>query len=278
MSYIVFRFDIDSHVCIRQGVPVLLELAEKHNITFSFFLHAGRAVSILDTLASILNREKSRETYNMLPAYQKLGGLQYIYAAIANPRLTRYKKQIRALLASRHEVGLHGGRNHAKWQKHAQEWDMVKTALEIDGALHDIRKIYPDFAPKGFASPGFVSPDGLSAILEKRHFTYFSDMHMFGADRIMGKENGCSTICVNLCGEPGGIAFWENRAALGLNDHEVVHQFLDFADTHEKVVVFDHPYVAALKKRDCLEKIIVGLKESGHLIIPMCQLVEMECG
>lgn len=49
MSYVVFRFDIDSHVCMKQGVPMLLDISKKHDVQFTFFLNAGRAVSIWDT-------------------------------------------------------------------------------------------------------------------------------------------------------------------------------------------------------------------------------------
>lgn len=278
MSYIVFRFDIDSHVCMRQGVPVLLELAQKQDVAFTFFLHAGRAVSVWDTISSIMSGKKCTEKYDMLPAYQKLGKLQYLYAAIANPKLVKYKKQVCDLLASGHEVGLHGGMNHAKWQEHAWEWDAARTASEIDKALHAVRMLCPAFAPKGFASPGFVSANGLAEILKKRGFTYFSDIHRLGTNQVTGKEHGLRTVAVNLCGEPGGIAFWENQAALGLDDHEILRKFMSFVDTHEKVVVFDHPYVAALKKRACLERIITELKENGHCIVPMYRLAEMESG
>ena len=42
---LVCRFDIDTHKCIRDGVPNLLEISEERNVRFTFFLNAGRAIS-----------------------------------------------------------------------------------------------------------------------------------------------------------------------------------------------------------------------------------------
>lgn len=190
----------------------------------------------------------------MLTAYQKLGKTQYFYAAIRNPRMTKYKEQIRDLLVSGNEIGLHGGMNHAKWYAHARQWDQQKTEREIEKAIKAIQKICPAFMPKGFASPGFVTPEGLETILKKLNFTYFSDVHALGEQEVIKKRPGIASATVNLCGEPGGIAFWENNMALGLTDEDMIQKFMTFADTHKRVIVFDHPYVAALKKRKIWKK------------------------
>lgn len=276
MSYVVFRFDIDSHVCLKQGVPILLDVSKKYDVLFTFFLNAGRAVSIWDTLSDILIKGKGKDSYDMLSAYQKLGGKQYLYAAIRNPRMIKYRKQIQDLLASGNEVGLHGGMNHAVWYSHAQQWNEQKTEQEIKEAIKAVRKICPAFTPKGFASPGFVTPKGLEEILEKLNFTYLSDTHALGEQEVIKKKQGIVSATVNLCGEPGGIAFWENNVALGFTDENILRKFMSFVDTHKKVVVFDHPYVVALKKRESLESIIIRLKECGHYIVPLYRLVEME--
>lgn len=278
MSYVVFRFDIDSHVCMKKGVPILLDVSKKYDIQFTFFLNAGRSVSIWDTISSILLKKGTRDSYDMLTAYQKLGCMQYLYAAIRNPRMIKYKKEIQNLLASGNEIGLHGGLNHATWYAHALQWDEQKIVQEIEKAVKSVQKICPTFMPKGFASPGFITPKGLEVILGNLNFTYFSDVHALGEQEIIKKKRDIASATVNLCGEPGGIAFWENSIALGLTEREILQRFMDFVDTHEKVVVFDHPYVVALKKRDNLEKIIIRLKESGHCIVPLYRLVEMESG
>ncbi len=276
MSYVAFRFDIDSHVCMKQGVPILLDVSKKYDVQFTIFLNAGRAVSVWDTLSSGLKRGEKKDSYNMLTAYCKLGGIQYLYAAVRNPRMTKYKKQIQDLLASDNEVGLHGGMNHAVWHAHAQQWDEQRTTQEIKRAIKAVQKICPTFEPKGFASPGFVTPKGLETVLEKLNFDYFSDEHDIDKCEIVERKQGIMSAAVNLCGEPGGIAFWENSIALGLTDEDILQKFMGFVDTHKKVIVFDHPYVVALKKRENLEKIIIRLKECGHSIVPLYQLVEME--
>ena len=261
MSYVVFRFDIDSHICMKQGVPILLDISRKYNVQFTFFLNAGRAVSVWDTISSFFHKTEVGEHYDMLPAYRKLGWGQYLYAALANPKMIKYKRQLCELISSNNEVGLHGGMNHAKWYAHAMEWNERKTESEIDRALSTVRKICPEFNPYGFASPGFVSPDRIGRILARRQFAYISDQHVLGADEVVERRRELANVTVNLCGEPGGIAFWENRIARGFTDDGIIKEFMDFVEAHRVVVVFDHPYVVALKKSDNIEKIIVKLKE-----------------
>lgn len=278
MAYVVFRFDIDSHVCMKQGVPILLDVSQKYDVQFTFFLNAGRAVSVWDTLSSILKKDENRDSYGMLTAYHKLGRVQYLFAAIRNPRMINYKKQLRELLESKNEVGLHGGMNHAVWYAHARQWDEWKTEREIEKAIRIVQRSCPTFAPKGFASPGFVTPKGLETILKKWNFAYFSDVHALGEQEVIKRKQGIASATVNLCGEPGGIAFWENSIALDLTDEDIVQRFMEFVDSHKKVVVFDHPYVVALRKRENLEQIIIRLKRGGHYIVPLYRLVEMESG
>ena len=45
MNKLAFRFDIDTHKCIRDDVPNLLEISEERDVKFTFFLNSGRAIS-----------------------------------------------------------------------------------------------------------------------------------------------------------------------------------------------------------------------------------------
>lgn len=37
MNRLVFRFDVDTHKCIRDGVPNLLEISDEMDVPFTFF-------------------------------------------------------------------------------------------------------------------------------------------------------------------------------------------------------------------------------------------------
>lgn len=113
---LAFRFDIDTHKCIRDGVPKLLDISRQYDVPFTFFLNAGKAVSILDSLKKLYSKKSSSiEQYEMMSAMQKLGKIDYMIAAFTNPKISDYKSQIKRLLISGCEVGLHGGKNHSLW-------------------------------------------------------------------------------------------------------------------------------------------------------------------
>lgn len=54
MKRLVFRFDIDTHKCIRDGVPKLLDIAKEYNLGFSFFLNTGKSISFKESLKEML--------------------------------------------------------------------------------------------------------------------------------------------------------------------------------------------------------------------------------
>lgn len=52
----VFRFDIDTHKCIRDGVPNLLAIFKEYNVPCTFFLNTGKSVSFWDSLGYLLKK------------------------------------------------------------------------------------------------------------------------------------------------------------------------------------------------------------------------------
>ena len=95
MAEIAFRFDIDSHKCIRDGVPILLDISKKYGIPFTFFVNAGRAISVSDTLRTAFsNHDIQEDSIKMLSAREKLGTLDYLYAAAINPPMTKYNGSV----------------------------------------------------------------------------------------------------------------------------------------------------------------------------------------
>lgn len=186
---IAFRFDIDTHRCMRDGVPRLLEISVEMNVPFTFFLNAGRAVSVKETLLHAVNagltkyKEDSASRLaqaEMMSARKKLGNSDYIYAAVINPCISRYKDNLKSLYQSKCEVGLHGGKNHAIWQNHAMEWSRDTVREEIGWAISEVRKTLEGFKPEGFASPGWTKPDGLNEVLKDMGFCYSADFRNVG--------------------------------------------------------------------------------------------------
>lgn len=256
MKKIVFRFDIDTHKCIRDGVPNLLKLSRKYNVPFTFFLNTGKSISLGDSMRSLLKTDNTNHNKGeMMSAMQKLGIVDYIYAAIVNPSIICYKRQICELLNSNCEIGIHGGRNHAKWQNYALEWEQTKLTDEIDYAIDNIKKIKSDYTLKGFASPAWVHPDTLDKVLKKKGFLYCADYHGIGLNPVIINDKN-KTVGVNLLGEPGGVAFFENCRVKQYSTEQIINYVMEFIERHEVTVLYDHPYYAGVKEIDCISQII----------------------
>lgn len=272
MAKVAFRFDIDSHLCMRDGVPVLIDMSERLNVPFTFYINAGRAISIKDTLFSLI-KHKHEEDTKKLSAMQKLGLKEYAYAAIVNPRMTRYKENIQMIYRSKCELGIHGGMNHSHWYMYAEKWNYKKCRSELLAGISELRKIIPDYEPLGFAAPGFVTSDNVEKALKDVGFKYSSNWHSNGSDEIFSDFGEYSTIGVNLCGEPGGVAYWEYAKANEWTNEQTINYFMHMVKTKPYIVVFDHPYFAALKEKSLLEHIICQVKDEGCDIVTMSDMI-----
>ena len=261
MKKVCFRFDIDTHKCIRDGVPNLLRLSEGYKVPFTFFLNMGRAVSIKDSLLSNKAADDEIEHCKSLTAYEKLGTLDCLVAAIINPRNAWYTKQIKNLVSNPYcEVGIHGGRNHATWQFHANEWPEDKLRGEIEWAIDRIRKIAQEYELGGFAAPTFNHPESLSRVLSELGFKFSADFH--GVEQhIISQKDGLTDVGINLLGEPGGVAFWESCLAKGMNLDQISDEFKRAIDKNDIIVVYDHPYLAGCRCLDSISRIIEYLQD-----------------
>lgn len=272
MPAVCFRFDIDTHKCIRDGVPNLLEVSRTYQVPFTFFLNVGRAVDVFGT---IKNKKASRAARAsvQLPAKQKLGLRDCLLAASINPQIGFYRQQISALLNSTCEVGLHGGRNHATWGYNAPLWNKDRIRSELNYAIGQLQKINKEFHPQGFASPCWETPSGLTSVLQEMGFTYYADFHLYGTDDLVQQQNSMLPLVgVNLLGEPGGVAFWEHCRAKHMTSEEIEAAFMDFVSKHKVTVVYDLPYYAGTREIGLIKRIIENLLHKGCNIIALREL------
>ncbi len=268
---LVISFDIDTHKCIRDGVPNLLKLSEEMNVKFSFFLNGGKAVSIRDSIRQIFFRDNT-ETALHMNAFSKLGMKDYIIAAIVKPNLAIYKKQIRALIESSCEVGLHGGKNHALWANYAQNFDENQIKSELNEVILRIRRFAPDFDPKGFASPNWNTPDFLPRVLKELGFEYYRDRHGLNEKHI-SYNDALPQLYVNLLGEPGGVAFFENERAKKHSTEQILQDVRMALEHNNVTVLYDHPYFAGVNEIHTLRRIINMSRENGTEICTLRELV-----
>lgn len=272
-----FRFDIDTHKCIRDGVPKLLEISEKTNAKFTFFLNAGKAVSFLDSVLDVLGYFSRQQTPYLYAenksAFEKLGTSDYFIAALLNPSLSRYTENIKRIVVSGNELALHGGRNHAIWLKYAARWPVERIVNEMLYGLKKIHSIIPEYKVSGFASPGWATSEAINNAARRCGFSYVADIHTDKPNQCISNSEGLRLIPTNILAEPGGVAYFEHCAAKGYSKEQTITDFFQKLDArHDMAVVYDHPYWAGIKECKVLEEIIVRLQDGGYRITQMRDL------
>lgn len=274
---IIFRFDIDTHVCIRDGVPKLIELGKKYNVPFTFFLNTGKSVSICSSIKTIISNilhPKATTVAEHLSALEKLGKKDYIYTALINPQISAYKKNILMLLTSKNEVGLHGGKNHELWAKNIYRYGYNKIRKELEYSVNRIKKIYPKYKPCGFASPCWETNTTVKNVLVDLGFQYAADVHTIDINTDITYYRNLACIPTNLIAEPGGVAYFEHCRAKKMTDEDIINDFFSRINNQRRYnVVYDHPYFVGKKEIPLLEKIIILLLQNNFTITTMSSLL-----
>ena len=248
------RFDVDSVVCLEQGIPNLLRLGDRYGARFTFFVNMGRSFSWRHTLASMLRRRRkdgrgagpavSPEPYK-LPATQKLGRGGILRTVLLNPRLGwRYRSALGLLHREGHELGLHGGSDHAAWQYSLDALGDDGLERLFRGAFEEFRDRYGH--PRGFASPGFRYNEAVLDLLDDEGFEYASDMTgevPFRPDRRDGgSRHSHFQVPVNVIGERQ-VPVIEQGLARGHSDARIVRDAIDRIRARKFALMYGHPYV-----------------------------------
>ena len=262
---VAFRFDIDTHKCMRSGVPSLLELANKYEVRFTFYANLGRAVSRQDQVMERLHLGASEPSdtnaqVSSLTAFRKLGLQDYLIAGLLNPSLGRYGAMLRHLADSNHELGLHGGRNHEQWSRHSGTWDLSKVRMEIQWSLARLRGWVPKFMPYGFSSPSWTHPPGLTTVLADLGFRYCADLHgSITSEVALGPTDSRILLPrTDIAGEPGGVGILEASTRRGLNPEDSVQAIAEAIcqSKQDVAIAYDHPYFAGVEALPLLERLI----------------------
>lgn len=250
-----FRLDVDSVICLEKGVPNLLRLGERHGVRFTFFVNMGRSFSWRHTIARRLRRRGANgrgpgegdpgEPYK-LPAARKLGRSGALRTVLFNPRLgRRYRAALDQLHREGHELGLHGGSDHAAWQYSLDELGDDGLERLFRGAFEEFRDRYG--RPRGFASPGFRYNGAVLDLLDREGFEYASDMsgeHPFRPDRggDGAKRHSHFQVPVNVIGERR-VPLIEQGLARGHSAERIVQDAVDGIRARRFALMYGHPYV-----------------------------------
>ena len=289
---LAFRFDVDSVQCLRTGVPRLRKVADARGVRFTFFVTMGRSFHMASTLGRRWSRRARRRTGsqrpnptkgtrsrssgerapNALPVARKLGWRGLLETVVLNPHLGRkYRHEIDALHHDGHELGLHGGSNHAVWQhmvhapppqpnpptqplRRASEPECASSVL-LRPALDEFASRYG--RPEGFASPGFQWNDHVLRLLDDEGFLYASDMtgeEPFRPQDARGSRHRHYQVPVNVAGR-GRVPVIEEGLALGHDARRIAERAVAQIQDRRFALMYDHPYVAGVHHA-VLDKII----------------------
>ena len=257
-------------------MPALSSLGERLGVPFTFFVNMGRAVS-LGALLAARSSASASPVAAKYSARRKLGWSGYLHAALLNPEVGAGSHDvIREARRQGHEVGLHGGRNHAVWQREAQHWSRARIETEIDSVLPALTSLLGGDAPKGFASPGWTTSDHLDSVLHERGFRYLADDH--GPTAPLRETSDASSLIrlrTGLTGEPGGVAYLEHLRAQGHDDDALYSRFeRDLEQAGPVAVAYDHPYYAGLRELSTVERLVGIARQVGYQLVPMSVLAE----
>ena len=245
------RFDVDSVTCLERGIPALMRLGERRGVRFTFFVNMGRSFSWRHTVVRRLRgaRQAGRAVAESRPikmsAALKLGRRGVAETLLLNPRLgRRYRLTFDALAAAGHELGLHGGSNHAVWQYALDALAVKGLEKHVRGAFDEFRGRYG--APRGFASPGFRYNDAVLDLLDREGFEYASDMP--GELPFRPLRTGTRSrhahfqLPVNVIGEQN-VPVIEQGLARGLSRRSIVRGAVERIRERDFALMYGHPCV-----------------------------------
>lgn len=265
--YCCFRFDADTHACVSRGIPRLVELAEALGVKFTFFVNMGRAFDPRITLSKAFGRLAARGERRAMSAASKLGWKESLRAAILNPRAGRSDPAALQMAArGGHEIGLHGGRNHATWERFAHAWSEGRLRAEIETGQRWLAECGLGERIESFSSPAWNSPAGLQRVLPELGFRVIADAYDKAQDDVTAL-GGLVSVPTNITAEPGSAGYLETMRLRGRSTKQVVQDFRTQLATKDRLaVVYDHPFFAGIHALDDLAELVRTAMEQGFVI------------
>jgi peptidoglycan/xylan/chitin deacetylase (PgdA/CDA1 family) len=159
---------------MKNGVPKLLALFEKHSIHASFFSpmgkdHTGRTVKRVFTRKGFI---KKAGRVGVLSTY----GIKTLMYGIVLPGPEIAKKNthlLRKIIEEGHELGIHGY-DHVYWHDHIKNLSMDRTVEILHRSVEVYKKTVGN-SPKSFAAPGWMINQHALKFFEDNGFAYTSN-------------------------------------------------------------------------------------------------------
>ena len=267
-----FRFDVDTHACVLRGMPRLMDLAEPFGAHFTFFVNPGRAfnqiISLRKLLVRLLGKKpagKKQKTY--FSAAAKLGLAHSLTALLLNPRVAAAAPPIlRVAGQDGHEIALHGGTNHATWERNAHLWSKEQLSIELAAGLATLQACGVG-QPVSFASPGWNSPAHLAELLPELGVRILADSYDADALAPGWAGPGFVTVPTNITAPGSTAGYLEGMRARGVGDAEIRADFHRQLTSKEHFAgVYEHPFYAALHALPLLGDLLRIAADEGFAV------------
>lgn len=208
---LALRIDVDTHDGMRDGVPEIRRILDRHGFVGTFFFSFGPDRSGLAVLraftkpgfVSKMMRTKATSMYGVRTA---LSGT----LLPSRPIAVKFPQIARECASAGHEVGVHAW-DHVAWQDRLHGWSLEKTVQQFDRAVSAFEEVF-SCKPHCSAAPAWYAlPHSLEA--QERHgLCYSTDCRLpFGDDGDPGNELEGAFLP-----EYGGKAFKTPQIAAGL--------------------------------------------------------------
>jgi peptidoglycan/xylan/chitin deacetylase (PgdA/CDA1 family) len=274
-----FRFDIDGIGDIEVGVPRLLSLADSFGVKFSFYVNMGTPINLRYSFINWLKKSFKKKKNNkvrrisILNKHDVKGILKMVFY---NPYIgVEYKGTLSELQSTGHELGLHGGMDHALWMYGLESL----TVKELKNLLLSAYKRFERFygKPYGFCSPGFNYNKHVLRLADEFGFLYVVDMEGEIPFRptFEGKRYNHYQIPVNVIGESKSSLF-SYLFSKGLNEKKIQERMVEEIMKRETAIIYGHPSVEGKKGIGVLENVIKIIINEGYKIITLKELVSLK--
>ncbi len=172
---IAFKIDVDTHEGMRDGVPVLLDMLEKHGVRATFCLsfgpdNAGKAIFRLFRDMAFLKKMLSTGAPSLYGWRTILSGT----LLPARPIATAFPALVDDIRREGHEVVVHAW-DHRLWQDHLREMTKEQIRQEFYRAFDAYESIFHE-PPKAVAAPGWQATSESLEVEEELGLEWASDL------------------------------------------------------------------------------------------------------
>ncbi len=172
---ISLKIDIDTHEGMRDGVPVLLDILEKHGVRATFCLsfgpdNAGKAIFRLFKDPAFLKKMLTTGAPSLYGWRTILSGT----LLPARPIATAFPQLVREILDEGHEAIVHAW-DHRYWQDHLPEMTEDEIRTQFRNSF-DAFETITGKRPHAVAAPGWQATEQSLKVEAELDITYASDL------------------------------------------------------------------------------------------------------